>query len=232
MSDQDKPEGEVTQSKDNPPNTGPSLADLQAQLVQLAADNKTLKSQYAGLQGQFSRQKGETETAQTQLASVSGSYENQLAELQNQLKTVQDELKTTSDAYALSRTELEAKQARDNARTLVKTFATDKKVEGLVELFDNGLMPGVESMDEAALTKFLETFSSHIDKFQKDAVKEVRDGTTPTPPAPSGSAAKTLDSLKAELQEALRSGGFHSERYKQVYAEYEKALTPAQQETA
>lgn len=189
-----------------PPQQSPAgqidVGALQAQINQLMTANQTLTGQLTDLQGRYNGQQGaiqreveakktalaQTADLQTQIASLEADWKNKFDTANGQVTTLTQQLNERT-------TKLQGFEKRDTTRGLIA-----KDFKELVPLFDEGLMPGVESLEGDALTGFLTKFKTVADQLRTGVVLNTMVGSTPGGNStPAGGAALTADQLTEQM---------------------------------
>ena len=189
-----------------PPQAAPvnqtDVGALQAQITALLTEKQSLAAQLQDLQGRYNGQQGaiqreveakkqavlKVDQLQTDLAAKEAEWNNKFVTTDTQVKTLEQQLNERT-------AKLQGFEKREVTRT---TIAKDFKE--LVPLYDEGLMPGVESLEPEAMTTFLTKFKTVADQLRTGAVVNQMVGSTPNAgQAPASGASLTIEQLTEQM---------------------------------
>jgi len=162
-------------------------------------------------------------------------YQKQVERLSAQLTSLQQQLEETNlsltgerDKYKSEAEKLssEATQIKDEFGKLKKQTEVSRMIrrdfgQELHDLFEEGLLLGVDSLEGDALKDYLTRYSQKLGAVKKAGLEEITSGAKP--PAPSqqaGQAGVTLQSAQADLQRAMATHGSRSPEYQKAMENY------------
>lgn len=188
--------------------------------IDYAAEYRKLQASYNGLKGHAKKLKGELETTKSQLQEISTAKEGELSDLSQKFEQETTVKATLEKEKADLAQKLAKLEARDNTRAKVREFAVSQNKPGLVDLYEEGLMPGVESMDEESRNQYLEKLAAKLGQFTEQKVSETLAGATPAPPTGGQNAGLTKPQILTQMNERLRSGGVRDPEYQRLFELY------------
>jgi len=185
------------------------------------------RRRFKGLQRTLEKKNSQVRRLQDKLAEADERYEADTSELRGQLDDAVQERDTLSKSNSVM---LKEKQQRDRRDTVASTIRSAQTEDGkakyprqMVELFEEGLMPGAENLEGDDLTTFLDKFATKLSRFNDAAVEDHLEGSTGDPP--SGSARQPLTQSKDDLYQALLTHrNPDSKEYQQLETQYFELL--------
>lgn len=180
-----------------------------------SGDGETVdwEARYKGQVKATNRAITQRDKAQADLETLTEKYETQLAELENRLKgqvtDLEGRVRTLtgekagfeSQVQTLTR-EKESRTQHDtvSAELRAKTESGERKYPlALLELFEDGLLPGVESMKTEDLPGFLARFAERLGVVAEKTAHQKLSGAAPLPPAARQPATATESDLLDRL---------------------------------
>jgi hypothetical protein len=179
------------------PSTPGQLVDLNALLAerdQWKQKAEQLESRYNGQQSALTTATNEKKAAQLKAAELQSQYELFQAEATNNKTSWEQERATLTQQVQQLTGQVEKFQKQTAVRTAIGQTSPE-----LVKLYDDGLMPGVETLEGDALTGYLTKFKSTLDAMRGNAVVQQVQGTTPTQPPAQQGAAMTVEEMAKKL---------------------------------
>lgn len=213
-----------------PPQPAPAgqfdVGALQARINELLTQNQTLTAQITDWQSRYNGQQGaiqrEVEAKKNALLQAN-ELQTQFASLQADLQSKETHWKTQLDTLNQTLNERTSKLSGYEKKDATRTFlSASPDFKDLVSYFDQGLMPGVESMEGDEQTAFLTKFKTVTSQLREGAVVNTLLGSSPAPnaPAPSGGASLTVD----ELHQQMMSMNPWDPKYQEYDKQYSQLL--------
>lgn len=182
-----------------------------------------LQRQYNGLQGAFNKEKKRGDELVIKLDTTTTEYETQV----NTLAAERDALAATQQALQEQLTAAQTKAAKlEKEKSIGTTVRRD--FPALAELFDEGLLLGIDGLEGDALTTYLTQYQEKLGVIRDNMIRNKTAGATPS--APSGqktTAAMTQEDAKKNLQSVISQGfGQNTPEYKEAFQAYRETLVP------
>lgn len=187
----------------------------------VSADVQTWIDKYNGAQGFGAAQKQRADELEKKLQATIADYEAKLVSLVAERDTHQ----TTAQQHAQRLSEIEANY-KLALRQIEVGRTIRQKFPDLADLYDEGLMIGVESLEGDALNEYLQKFAGKLGARQQADLERALEGATPQQTAGNdrGTATTTLNDLRRDLQKAYTEHGPNSKQYQDAYNAYHEAV--------
>lgn len=179
------------------------------------------EAKYNGLKGTAVKHQRRAEKLAADLAQLQAKYEEDVLTL----STERDTFKTSAATLEKEATQ-KAQEAARLAKTLEIGRVIRKEYEPLADLFDRGLLRGIEEMEGDDLTNYLKEYAETLGQTADKRIKDAASGAKPTPPPPSDRKPPVTDTNEAKLAlaKALREHGIQSPEYQEAMQIYQKTL--------
>lgn len=184
-------------------------------------DYQKLLSDYEALKGAHSGLKGFVDTKlKPQAQQLEQALEQErlrVAALETEYTSTKTTLEKELETERLARTQLQSKleeQAKVDALRAKVDATGDPR---LVQMFQKGLMKGVEKQTEEEQAAYLQEALSLFLETEKDTAKNVTRGTTPKPPPPAAPPASSMEQAMEALDLAERNYGYNSQQYREAF---------------
>lgn len=188
------------------------------------ADNTDWKGKYNGLQGYVNQLKAALDKANGELVQTRTTYEGQVTELSQKAEKAMSDLAVFQTQATEYKTKYEQFQARESTRSVVKQYASENGVPMLLDLFDDGLLTGIEGLPEEDRVKKLNAAAEKIRKYGQDKVTSTLAGSVPPPPADGnpGNPTSTLAELNSRMEAAYKASGHNANdpAYRKAFDDY------------
>lgn len=186
---------------------------------------KHWKSKYAGIKGHAKKATEARNEALRKVKSLAADYEGKLTEVETEKESLSRQLSEKDTTLADIQKQFSALEGREKTRSVVREFASENNVPGLLDLFEEGILRDVSTMDDDARTSYLGKVAKKLGKFETDALNDALDGETPPPP-PKGKdePPKPIKEMQAEIHRLMDQHGPNSPETVAAMAAYEKAL--------
>lgn len=216
-------QGTTTPSEQTPPANGSTRPEDTVEYWKAQA--QSWQSKYNGLQGHATTTKRKLDELTLAQANGAQEYEAQLTAL----TTERDTYKADLEAHRQSVEALTAKSAKlerhmELGRTIRGQFPS------LAELFDEGLLLGVDGLEGDDLANHLTSLSQKFEKVADDRVRGITAGATPPPPGQQQQqAGMTREEVFAKMTTLLNEKGPNDPEYKAAFAQYTQMLIAGDQ---
>lgn len=165
-----------------------------------------------------------TEKYETQLAELESRLKSQVTDLEGRVKTLTGEKATFESQVQALTSEKESRTQRDavSAELRAKTETGERKYPvALLELFEEGLLPGVETLKPEELPDFFTRFAARMGVVADKTASQKLSGAAPLPPAARQTAAAT----ESDLLDQLMSLSPNQANYQKTYDAYLDAVS-------
>lgn len=194
------------------PQTDDSQIQPEATLPTESRREPTWEERLNGAKGEAAKHRKKAERLESDL--------NRLRQETLNLVKERDKFKTdweaTSQQAIQAQTELTRLQRQSEIGKLIRT-----DYSSLTDLYDGGLLLGLESLEGDALTQYLTQYSDKISQRQELTVQQTISGAKPPPPSQQqGQAGTTLQMAQAEVQRTLAQHGSRSSEYTKAMETY------------
>lgn len=204
------------------------VKDVQAEGVQpsdapatgKAKSEPSWEDRFNGMKGTAIKHQNRADKLAAELAALRQEHE----EMSLSLARERDKYKTEAEKAAAEATqygtELNKFRKRDEIGRLIR-----KDYQQLTDLYDDGLLVGVESLETDALTDYLKRFTEKLGKVKEIGQRDTAAGATPPPPAQQGATSgQTLGGASNAVSEALTRYGRNSKQYQDAMNSYLAAI--------
>lgn len=194
------------------PQTDDSQSQPEAELPTESRREPTWEERLNGAKGEAAKHRKKAERLEAEL--------NRLRQETLDLVKERDKFKTDWEATSQQATQAQTELTRLQRQSEIgKLIRTDFK--GLTDLYEEGLLRGLEGLEADALTDYLKQYNDKITARHDATVQQSVSGAKPPPPSQQqGQSGLTLAAAQAEVQRTLAQHGSRSVEYGKAMENY------------
>lgn len=188
----------------------------EAPLTEPAKAEPSWEERFNGMKGTAMKHQKRADKLAAELADLRQQYEEQTLTLGGE----RDQLKIELEKFVTQATQIQSELAVLKKQSEIGRLIR-REYPALTDLYDEGLLIGLESLEGAALTDYVTRYAQKLGQVRQAGLEEAVSGAKPPPPSQQqGQAGLTLGAAQADLQRALAQYGARSPEYNRAMDNY------------